>query len=167
MQVGQISTDVRHEMVLLSDILGISALVDSISHPVVPGATESSLLGPFHDDKAHLFELGDSITSDGTPGEATLVRGTIKDIDGTPVDKALIDVWETDGNGTYDVEYVDKDGPDFRGKLYTDEKGAFYFSCVRPVPYPIANDGPVGALLRKLNRHWYRPAHMVSQLYPG
>lgn len=150
-------------MVLLSDILGISALVDSISHPAVPGATEYSLLGPFHDDRAHFVELGESITSEGTPGEATLVRGTIKDINGNPVDKALIDVWETDGNGTYDVEYIDKDGPDFRGKLYSDKNGAFYFSCVRPVPYPIANDGPVGALLRKLNRHFFRPAHMVLE----
>jgi len=45
--VGQISDDTHHEMVMLSDILGISALVDTITYPRVEGATESSVLGPF------------------------------------------------------------------------------------------------------------------------
>ncbi|KFX93699.1 hypothetical protein O988_06667 [Pseudogymnoascus sp. VKM F-3808] len=159
-RVGQISTDVRHEMVLLSDILGISALVDSISFPTAPGSTESSILGPFHDDDAHFFGHGESITAEGTIGEATLVRGTVRDLKGNPVEKALIDVWETDGNGVYDLEYSEKEGPDCRGKLWTDKDGNYAFLCVRPVAYPISNDGPVGELLRTLNRHWYRPAHM-------
>ncbi|KAH8799676.1 Intradiol ring-cleavage dioxygenase [Xylogone sp. PMI_703] len=159
-KVGQISTDVRHEMVLLSDILGISALVDSISYPRVPGSTESSILGPFHDEDALFFDHGKSIVADGTFGEATLVRGKILDVDGNLIVKALIDVWETDGHGVYDLEYAEKEGPDCRGKLWSNKEGEYAFVCVKPVPYPISNDGPVGALLRTMNRHWYRPAHM-------
>ncbi|KAF7557561.1 hypothetical protein G7Z17_g599 [Cylindrodendrum hubeiense] len=159
-KVGQISDDVRHEMVLLSDILGISALVDSISYRHQPGATESSVLGPFHDENAHVIDTGGSIASEGTFGECTLVRGFIRDVEGKPVSKALIDVWETDGNGVYDLEYAEKEGPDCRGKLWSEQDGSYAFKCVRPVPYPISNDGPVGELLRTLNRHWYRPAHM-------
>ncbi|GJP91769.1 hypothetical protein CBS63078_10599 [Aspergillus niger] len=159
-RVGQISTDVRHEFVLLSDILGISALVDALSYPAVPGATESSVLGPFHDEEAHSFEYGESITAEGTPGEPTIVRGWIKDTEGNAVPKALIDVWETDGNGVYDLEYDGSEDPNCRGKIFSDERGHYLFSCVKPVAYPISNDGPVGELLRKLKRHWFRPAHM-------
>ncbi|KAF4759793.1 hypothetical protein N7455_002435 [Penicillium solitum] len=159
-RVGQISTDVRHELVLLSDILGISALVDSLSYPTVPGATESSVLGPFHDEEAHSFEYGDSITMEGTPGEPTIVRGFVRDTEGNSIPKALIDVWETDGNGVYDLEYESSNDPNCRGKIFTDPRGHYLFKCVKPVAYPISNDGPVGELLRKLNRHWYRPAHM-------
>ncbi|KAJ5692636.1 hypothetical protein N7462_002059, partial [Penicillium macrosclerotiorum] len=159
-RVGQISTDVRREFVLLSDILGISALVDAISYPAVPDATESSVLGPFHDEDAHSFGYGDSITAEGTPGEPTMVRGFVRDTDGNPIPKALIDVWETDGNGVYDLEYAGSQDPNCRGKVLTDTRGHFLFKCVKPVAYPISNDGPVGELLRKLKRHWYRPAHM-------
>lgn len=151
----------RHELVLLSDILGISALVDSLSYPTVPGATESSVLGPFHDEEAHSFEYGDSITMEGTPGEPTIVRGFVRDTEGNSIPKALIDIWETDGNGVYDLEYESSNDPNCRGKIFTDPRGHYLFKCVKPVAYPISNDGPVGELLRKLNRHWYRPAHMV------
>jgi len=151
-------------MVLLSDILGISALVDGISYPHKPGSTESSILGPFHDEKAHFIENGAAIVEDGTYGEGTLVKGQVRSVSGEPVKKALLDVWGTDGHGVYDLEYADRDGPNCRGKLYTDDDGRYAFTCVRPIPYPISNDGPVGELLRTLNRHWYRPAHMVSLL---
>ncbi|EXJ71104.1 uncharacterized protein A1O5_06097 [Cladophialophora psammophila CBS 110553] len=159
-KVGQISDDVRHEMVLLSDILGISALVDAISYPHKPGATESSILGPFHDEVGQVVENGSAIVKEDTFGEATLVRGQVCSVNGVPVKKALLDAWATDGHGVYDLEYAEKEGPDCRGKLYTDDKGRYAFTCVRPIPYPISNDGPVGELLRTLNRHWYRPAHM-------
>lgn len=149
-------------MVLLSDVLGISALVDALSYRHKPGATESSVLGPFHDENCHTVDNGAAIVEEGTYGEATLVRGQVRSVAGTPIKKALLDVWETDGHGAYDLEYADRQGePNCRGKLYTDDEGRYAFTCVRPIPYPISNDGPVGELLRKLNRHWFRPAHMV------
>jgi len=74
-------------------------------------------------------------------------------------------VWETDGDGFYDVQYVEGQGPDCRGRLYTREDGTYDFVAIKPVSYPISNDGPVGELLRALGRHWMRPAHMHFMLY--
>ena len=160
-QVGQNSTDVRHEFVLQSDILGISALVDAISYPASSGATETSVLGPFHDEEAHSFEYGESITTKGTPGEPTIVHGFIRDTDGKAVPEALIDVWETDGNGIYDLGYEGSQNPNYHGKIFTNSNDHYLFKCVKLVAYLISNNGPVGEPLRKFNRHWHRPAHMV------
>jgi protocatechuate 3,4-dioxygenase beta subunit len=73
-------------------------------------------------------------------------------------------VWETDGDGFYDVQYVEGQGPDCRGRLHTRDDGTYDFLAIKPVSYPISNDGPVGALLRALGRHWMRPAHMHFML---
>ena len=99
-KTGQISDDTRHEFILLSDILGISALVDTITYPRVEGATESSVLGPFFDDAAHELQCGDSICSEDR-GEVTLVRGKVLDAKtGKPVSKAMIEYNSTEKVGT-------------------------------------------------------------------
>jgi len=147
-------------MILLSDVLGISALVDTINSRQSPGTTESSVLGPFHNE-AHFFQNGDSISSTDA-GETMLIRGTVRDLRGKPVAGALLDIWETNGNGKYDMQDPERDGPDCRGKFYTDENGRFFINGVRPVDYPVPYDGPVGVLLDLLNRQAYRPAHVVS-----
>ncbi|KAL2014387.1 hypothetical protein VTN00DRAFT_1912 [Thermoascus crustaceus] len=157
-EVGKASHPDRQEMILLSDVLGISALVDIINSRQTPGSTESSVLGPFHNE-AHLFENGDSISSNGA-GETMLIRGTVRDLRGNPVKAALLDIWETNGNGKYDMQDPEKDGPDCRGKFYSGEDGSFYINGVRPVDYPVPYDGPVGVLLDLLNRQAYRPAHI-------
>ena len=89
-----------------------------------------------------------------------LVLCTLKDTSGKPVEGAKIDVWETDSKGFYDVQRPDRDGPDGRAVLHSDKNGVFWFKAVVPVPYPIPHDGPVGALLKVLKRHPYRPSHM-------
>lgn len=147
-------------MILLSDVLGISALVDAINNPTAPRATESSVLGPFHND-AHEFENGQSIASKGAIGEPMLIHGTVSDIEGKPLSGALVDVWETNGNGFYDMQDPEKDEPDCRGIFHTDDQGKFALVGVRAVDYPIPYDGPVGVLLRLLNRSNIRPAHVV------
>jgi protocatechuate 3,4-dioxygenase beta subunit len=148
-------------MILLSDVLGISALVDTINNAKMPQATESSGLGPFHNE-AHDFQNGASISAIGDDGEPMLIRGTIRDINGKRVANAIVDVWETNGNGLYDMQDPDKDGPDCRGKFSTDSDGNFFLNGVRSVDYPIPSDGPVGVLLNLLNRSFIRPAHVVS-----
>lgn len=71
-----------------------------------------------------------------------------------------IDIWETDSSGHYDVQYANREGPDGRCVMRSDEDGNFWFKAIKPVSYPIPHDGPVGKLLEKLHRHPYRPAHM-------
>ena len=117
-------------------------------------------MGPFHNE-ARIFEHGDTISSVGA-GESLLIRGTVKDLRGNPIAHSLLDIWETNGHGKYDMQDDDVDGPDCRGKFYTDDQGKFYINGVRPVDYPVPFDGPVGDLLDLLNRQAYRPAHVVS-----
>ncbi|KAM0793550.1 hypothetical protein ACM66B_000987 [Microbotryomycetes sp. NB124-2] len=156
---GQICSDIRQEFILLSDALGLSALVDNLNHPKPEAASESTVLGPFHTEDAHQLANGDSIASEGK-GEYMYVKGRVTDTQGRPVANCTIETWETDDEGLYDTQYADRDGPDCRGKVITDTEGNYSFRCVRPVPYPIPNDGPVGKLLTQLHRHVFRPAHL-------
>jgi len=158
-QVGQISSDVRHEFILLSDILGLSLLVDAIDHPKPPASTEGSVLGPFHTHEAETIANGELMSHD-PKGEPCLVLCTIKDVKGNPIEGVKVDIWETDSTGHYDVQHADRNGPDGRCVMNSDNEGVFWFKAIVPVPYPIPHDGPVGQLLKLLNRHPWRPAHM-------
>jgi len=158
-KVGQISSDVRHEFILLSDILGLSLLVDAINHPKSPASTEGSLLGPFHTHEAEVMSSGSPMSQDKA-GEPCIVICTVKDVNGNPIPDVKIDIWETDSTGHYDVQHDVRDGPDGRCIMKSDENGGFWFKAIVPVSYPIPNDGPVGELLRLLERHPWRPAHM-------
>ena len=156
---GQASSSTRQELYLLSDILGLSSLIDSLNHPTSANATPSTVLGPFHTDDAPDVSNGESIASVGK-GETCLVLATVRNTDGKPIVGAKIDVWETDDTGHYDNQYENRDRPDMRGRLTSDENGQFVFKCVKPVSYAVPIDGPVGTLLNALNRHAYRPAHI-------
>lgn len=160
-QTGQTCTDVRQEFILLSDIFGLSLLVDSMDHPKPPGATEGTVLGPFHTHEAHHMENGSNMSRD-PEGEPLLVVCTIKDRDGVPIEDVKIDIWETDSTGHYDVQRpeVNHGEPDGRCIMTSDKDGVFWFKGIVPVSYPIPHDGPVGKLLVSLGRHPWRPAHM-------
>ncbi|KAK6454409.1 6-chlorohydroxyquinol-1,2-dioxygenase [Scheffersomyces xylosifermentans] len=158
-QVGQKCTDLRQEFVLLSDILGFSVLVDSISHPKPKTATIGTLLGPFHTHDAQDHENGTSICSEDK-GEPLLIEGRLTDTQGNPIEGATIDLWHCDKDGLYDTQYADREEADMRGIYHTKADGTFVVKATKPVPYPIPHDGPVGALLKRLNRHPYRPAHI-------
>ncbi|KAH7157868.1 dioxygenase [Dactylonectria estremocensis] len=158
-QCGQICTDVRQEFILLSDILGLSLLVDAINHPKPPLCTEGSVLGPFHTHDAPTLSNGSSMTSD-PDGEPLLVVCSIRDTQGNPIPGVKVDIWETDSSGHYDVQHAVRDGPSERCVMTSDAQGEFWFRAVKPVPYPIPNDGPVGKLMALLKRHYWRPSHM-------
>ncbi|KAH6984032.1 Intradiol ring-cleavage dioxygenase [Ilyonectria destructans] len=161
--VGETCTPLRDEFVLLSDVLGLSLLVDSIDHPKPESATEGTLLGPFHTHDAENVAHGTSISRD-VEGEPLLVICTVKDTDGKPLQGVTVDIWETDSTGHYDTQYANRDGPDGRAILETDVEGVFWFKAIVPVPYPIPGDGPVGRLLELLGRHNMRPGHMHFKL---
>ncbi|PGG95081.1 hypothetical protein AJ79_10279, partial [Helicocarpus griseus UAMH5409] len=159
--VGKISSPQRNEFILLSDILGLSLLVDAIDHPKPPGATEGSVLGPFHvHDDVPTFVDGELISHDER-GELMLAVCSVRDRGGRGIEGVQVDIWETDSSGRYDVQYSGGSGQkDGRGVMYSDARGGFWFKAIKPVSYPIPHDGPVGKLLGVLGRHPFRPAHM-------
>lgn len=159
-RTGQICSDERQEFILLSDTLGVSMLVDAINHRRPAGATENTVLGPFHVVGAPTLEMGAQITLDGK-GESCLFEGRVVDIEGNPVAGAHLDVWSDNPDGFYDVQQPGIQPKwNNRGIFTTGEDGRYRFIGIKPVSYPIPHDGPVGKMLAALGRHPYRPAHM-------
>ncbi|GHA46049.1 hydroxyquinol 1,2-dioxygenase [Streptomyces tauricus] len=157
---GQTCTDTRQEFILLSDVLGLSMLVETLNADRAPGATESTVLGPFHLTESPVRELGADIDLVGS-GEPCVVSGRVLSEDGTPLPGAALDVWQADADGFYDVQQPDvQPAGNGRGLFTTDAAGRFWFRTCVPSPYPIPTDGPVGDLLRATGRHPYRPAHI-------
>jgi len=156
---GHMSSGLRQEFILLSDTLGVSSLVDALASRTPPGATESSVLGPFFTDDAPDLEHDASIASPGK-GTPLLVSGTIRDMRGNVVSNAVIDVWENDDTGMYDTQYAERSVPDCRGRFRSAADGTFRFKAVLPTSYSIPADGPVGMMMIGTARHTFRPAHL-------
>ncbi|WP_203590987.1 intradiol ring-cleavage dioxygenase [Streptomyces sp. SID13031] len=157
-RTGHKSTGSRQEFVLLSDVLGLSMLTVGLGNKKPKGATESTVFGPFFVEGSPEIKLGDDL-SNGAPGQPCLVTGRVLDLHGNPIRAALVETWQADEDGFYDVQ-KDIDGPQNRGHLTTDADGNYSFWAVRPVAYPIPDDGPVGELLRAAGRGPMRPAHI-------
>lgn len=157
-RTGHMSTGTRQEFVLLSDVLGLSMLTVGLGNKKPAGATQSTVFGPFFVEGSPEIKLGDDL-SNGAPGQPCLVSGRVLDLQGNPIKNALVETWQADEDGFYDVQ-KDTDGPQNRGHLTTDAEGNYSFWAVRPVAYPIPDDGPVGELLRAGGRGPMRPAHI-------
>jgi catechol 1,2-dioxygenase len=159
-RTGQMCTDWRQEYILLSDVLGVSMLVDAINNRKPSGASESTVLGPFHVPDAPELPMGADICRDAK-GEPMLVSGRITGTDGEPIEGVKIDVWQANDDGFYDVQQKGIQ-PEFnlRGVFRTGADGRYRFRAVKPKFYPIPDDGTVGDLLKRLGRHPYRPAHL-------
>lgn len=158
-RTGQTCTGTRQEFILLSDVLGVSMLVDAINHRQPAGATETTVLGPFHVTDVPFQPLGADIGA-GLAGERLHVEGTVSSADGTPLPGAVLEVWQSDDDGFYDVQRPELDGPSLRTRLRADGQGRFHFWTIMPTAYPIPDDGPVGDLLKATKRHPWRPAHL-------
>lgn len=157
---GQMCDDKRQEWILLSDVLGVSMLVDAINTRRPSGATENTVLGPFHVDGAPERQMGDTVSEDGK-GEELYVSGTVVDIDGNPIDGAMIDVWQASDDGFYDNQQPDvQPEHNLRGIFHTGADGHFAYRAVMPRYYGIPDDGPVGQMLQALGRGNIRPAHL-------
>jgi hydroxyquinol 1,2-dioxygenase len=158
-EAGQKCDADRQEFILLSDVLGVSMLVDALNHKKPTGATESTVLGPFYVSGAPELPNGADI-SHGGPGERTDVSGRVLSLGGKPIKGALLDVWQTADNALYSSQDPQQDRFNMRGKFKTDANGAFSFRTVKPVSYPVPTDGPVGKILNAMGRHPMRPAHI-------
>lgn len=156
---GQKCDDTRQEYILLSDTLGVSMLVDAINHRKPGGATETTVLGPFYVSGAKDVPMWADIGA-GVAGEPAYVSGRVLDVDGKPIAGAVLNVWQTDGDGYYDVQRPGGNERYARGKFTTGADGRYGFRTVKPVSYAIPTDGPVGVMLLAMGRHPYRPAHV-------
>jgi len=160
-RVGQKCTPSRQEFILLSDVLGVSMLVDAVNHREREGATETTVLGPFYVGEHKAMPHGTDISPD-LSGERMFVQGRVTDLSGKPLANVPVDVWHADDDGWYDSQKPDYEtqGPSSRGRFITDASGRFFFRTILPCSYPIPTDGPVGQMILALRRHPMRPAHV-------
>jgi protocatechuate 3,4-dioxygenase beta subunit len=173
---ADITTEERNEFSLLSDVLGISSMVDVVSQPV--GGTSSSVLGPFHNHDSQLQANGVDLTN-GQAGERAWLHGRVVDINGKPVANAELDFWQNADNGLYPAQDPAQDPHNLRCKIHCEADGSFELLTIRPHPYTVPTDGPVGAMLAAAKRSIWRPAHyhvivsapgyvgLVTELFPA
>jgi catechol 1,2-dioxygenase len=157
---GQKCDETRQEFILLSDTLGVSTLVEFVTHGGTEGTTENTVLGPFYVPGSPARARGESMLVDADDGDRVVIRGTVTDDAGTPLAGATLDCWQNATAGFYAVQQPGAQSADnLRGVYTTDENGTYVVRTVRPVPYPIPFDGPVGDVLRANGRGWMRPGH--------
>jgi protocatechuate 3,4-dioxygenase beta subunit len=177
--VGQKCSPSRQEFILLSDTLGLSAMVNALHDKTrIDEATDTSLLGPFYREVSPVLKLGDSIVAKPDSPEI-VIYGQVHDLGGRGIPHARVEVWQTDEHGQYDMQLYGEDKMDMRGTFVSDAEGKFHFRTVRPLGYGIPMDGPVGGLITAQARHGCRPAHihflitadgyreLVTALYQG
>ena len=158
--VGQACTPIRQEFILLSDVLGVSAVVNALhDRKAKELGSQSSLLGPFFREGAPDLPMGAQIVEKPTE-EELVIHGLISDNNGVPVPNALIQVWQTSERGLYDLQERNGESMDMRGNFRTGPDGKYHFRTVRPKGYSIPMDGPVGALVHAQGRHGMRPSHI-------
>jgi len=162
-RTGQICSDTRQEFVLLSDTLGVSSVVDALANSRTPDTTPSAVLGPFYVEGPPAVEQGGDIAA-GLPGTPLWVDVRVAGPGGEPLADAVVDVWQSNDDGFYDVQLPDLDGPVLRARFRTDADGRLVFWSILPSPYPIPDDGPVGAMLAAVGRHPYRAPHLHFML---
>ncbi|HUO73467.1 MAG TPA: dioxygenase [Solirubrobacteraceae bacterium] len=158
-ETGHITDAHRQEFILWSDALGLSMLVDALAHQLPPGATESTVLGPFYVPDAPRREYGASIAAEAA-GVPAWVHGRVLDTAGNPIAGAELDVWQNGDDRLYAVQRPEAPEDHLRGRFTARGDGSYAFLAVRPVPYPIPDDGPVGRMLAATGRHPWRPAHI-------
>ncbi len=156
---GQKCDDKRQEFILMSDVLGVSMLVDAINHRSSGGTTETTVLGPFFVHGAPEIENGGDMAA-GWNGDPTYVSGRVLSTEGKPLAGALLDLWQSNSEGSYDVQLADTGGKQLRAKLRTDAEGRFRLRTILPTSYPVPTDGPMGLVLARMGRHPMRPAHL-------
>lgn len=156
---GHITDDKRQEFILLSDVLGLSMLTVAMNNDKPAGCTEATVFGPFHVDGAPHYEQGENIAN-GAKGTPCLVSGKVKGVNGESIPGAVLDVWQSDADGLYDVQHADLGHAQARGIVQADSEGHYQFRSIVAVPYAIPHDGPVGQMLEATGRHPWRPAHL-------
>jgi hydroxyquinol 1,2-dioxygenase len=158
--VGKICTPARQEFILLSDTLGLSALVNGLhDETAMEEGTHTSLLGPFYRETTPNLAAGSQIARNADPSTEIVLYGYVGDVNGKPLANATVSLWQTSATGLYDIQ-ENPESVDYRGVFTTDAKGLFYLRTVKPLGYSIPMDGPVGEMVTAQRRHGMRPAHI-------
>ncbi|MBX9649855.1 MAG: hydroxyquinol 1,2-dioxygenase [Xanthobacteraceae bacterium] len=160
-RTGQKCTPIRQEFILLSDVLGVSMLVDAVNHREREGATETTVLGPFYVGDHKVMPHGTDVSA-SLPGERMFVQSRVTDLHGQPLANVPVDIWHADAEGFYDSQRPSyaTEGASSRARFITDADGRFFFRTILPCSYPIPTDGPVGEMIIQTHRHAMRPAHV-------
>jgi alcohol dehydrogenase class IV/protocatechuate 3,4-dioxygenase beta subunit len=158
-RTGQLCSDTRQEFILLSDTLGVSSMVDLLTNSRSPQTTPSAVLGPFYVDGPPAAGQGTDI-AEGLPGTPLWADVRVIDVTGEPVAGAVVDVWQSNEDGFYDVQLPELEGPVLRARFRTDPAGRLTFWSILPSEYPVPDDGPVGSMLKATGRHPYRAPHL-------
>ncbi len=183
LRAGKVSDSRRNEFIMFSDVLGLSAVVDMMNGDGGKGETAFSQLGPFFEDglplsPSHIVDL--RIVPEGDlPGDPVLFTGSVVSSDGRPLAGALVDAWQTDVDGLYDMQRPELNGANrLRCRLRTSPEGTFVMKTIRPLGYTAPMDGPGGQMLMATRRNIWRPAHfhfriaaehhrtLVTELFP-
>ena len=161
-RTGQKCSPIRQEFILLSDVMGVSMLVDAVNHRERAGATETTVLGPFYVGEHKEMAHGADISPQNQNGEKMFVQARVTDLKGKPLAGAPVDVWHADDDGLYDSQKPSyaTEGPTSRARFITDREGRLFFRTILPCSYPIPTDGPVGEMIMQTRRHPMRPAHV-------
>ena len=167
--IGQKTTQSHNEAMLIAGALGVSNLVCLLNNGAKgTRPTQANNLGPFFREGAPHLTNGASLLRSPTPGPRLVFKGYVRDLDGKPVEGALVDVWHSSPVGLYENQDATQAEMNLRGKFTTGADGAFWFTSVKPAGYPVPVDGPNGALLAAQKRHNMRPAHLHFLIHkPG
>lgn len=159
MRAAEASSEQRNEFILLSDLLGVSALVDLQDGKDDEGASMTTVIGPFYVPGTPQVETGANLI-DGNDGDRVVVEGQVRNTKGEPVPQAVLEIWQNGPNGLYTVQDPDQPEHNLRCTLHADGEGRYSFATIKPIPYQVPDDGAGGELVRTAGRHCWRPAHI-------
>jgi catechol 1,2-dioxygenase len=156
-----LETAAKDEIPLLFDVF-LEATVDQVDAAGRSG-TETSVEGPFYAPNAPLMTSPCVLPHRlKEPGNILVLSGAVKSADGEPLGGAMLDMWQSDAQGAYShFNIPEEQAPwNLRARVIADEHGRFEVQTWVPAPYQVPKDGPTGALLRRIGRHAWRPAHL-------
>ncbi|SIN67545.1 catechol 1,2-dioxygenase [Parasphingorhabdus marina DSM 22363] len=149
------------ELALFIDLFLNATMCRVINENAHSKASLQDMEGPYFLDESPMLEDGKMKLMDGYENdEPLIVRGTVRDVDGAAMPGVLVDMWNATPDGKYGGIHEGVPVDHYRGKVRTDENGHFRFESTVPVPYRIKDNGPVGAMLKAMGRHSWRPAHV-------
>jgi hydroxyquinol 1,2-dioxygenase len=158
-RVGQWTTDARGENILLSDVMGLSMLTVMLNDKLPKGATPHTVLGPFYVDDSPQLDAGGNM-AEGVAGEPCYITGQVRNLKGEPIAGAVLDMWQADEAGIYEVQLQEQSGPYLRGIYHSGPDGRYLVKTIAPLGYAIPMDGPVGELIKQTDISYFRPAHI-------